>query len=297
MSSPAPPVRSEPITIPGANPHIVSWRESLSQKITEKETQISVLQSKMKTMQRVTDKQKENLESLFSSIEGTLDQVQTSVEMFSKNIYTKIRETKKTLKTLEGSDEVCDLSPLQFRGHHLFVLFKDLYKEAGCFFSKREFDVEPFQLKEEKKKKPVDHQSWLDFLGITDDIGEDPEWLDWLAPIWSLEEHYKMALKEFKKAEGLYKIDYEKLKRMRDKFDKLKNELGSLEKERDAVHSFSEHITKISRSADSNISNGSEEFYDAPTGAVEIQDPNPIIVSPSSPSSPDDFSNAEAIET
>jgi hypothetical protein len=273
--------KSEPISIPGSTPgsnptdsHLESWKSSLSQKITEKESQIKRIKEKLTGVEQLTRRQKHNLEILYEGINGTVVQVEKAIDSFI------IDKTKKEVAQVEQpNSEIPSLSHLQFRGHHIFALFRDMYKQGSRFFSKREFSSEECELKQPPKEQEDEATStkWLNYL-FEDIRTEDTQWMDWLAPIWSLEDLYKNSLEEYKKAEGIYKIEMNRHQNLKDDFQKANSELDILYKEKEALSSFSDTLNgyRMSGSANSSPStNSNDQFYDSTTmGAIEIQPNN-----------------------
>lgn len=218
---------SQPIPIP-RNPHLISWKESLSSKILDKGENISQMKDELEELKKENGKHKKYLDMVYIEIKNTLDKVNSSIEGYSKRVYEKIRETKKNIKNMNESNS----DFIEKKGDELFNLFRNIHKDACNFFSKKEYHTEPSELK--------DKSFWSEY------IEDESEWVDWLSPIWSLEGYYKDLFLDFKKKKKIYDEDLIKINSKEGEIKKMEKELEILEKEYNALNSFSETISNIS---------------------------------------------------
>jgi hypothetical protein len=228
------------------NPYLISWKSSLEKKIIEKENELIRIEKDIDNLVKTSEKQKDEVDLLYNSISKILKQTDVNINNFCDNIKKKIDDNKN--KTEEVLNNINDKGKIiETKGNNLFLLFKDMYKEASNFFSKKEFESKKSTLSKKDN-------TWLSYFSEADYAYEQKEWLEWLSPIWTMEEHYKHSLNEFKIANKKYDIYKKKLENKKESFEKIKKELSLLNKEILALENFSDTITKISLSTPNSYS-------------------------------------------
>jgi len=207
------------------NPHLSSWNNELFQKIKLKNDEIKKMSGNMNELEELNTNKKNELFSLEKTMETTLNNVEKYIENYSNNISDKIKKIQNT-----------KYDNLSNKSKSLFSLYKELYKEAICFFSRKEFKYLPSSLKIHMNDKFL---NWLNSLFEEENYDG---WTDVLTPIWTIENQYNDMEEKYKVLTKVFDDTSKKYEEKKKVYDKLTNDIEKMEKELNTLKEFSEKI-------------------------------------------------------
>lgn len=220
-----------------SNPHLYSWEEDLLQKIDDKEIEKNHFSNEKEKLCDIKNKKEDKISSLNNIIDNTLNTVEKSIQNYSDNIVGKLEEIKNT--KFESTVD---------RSKALFGIYKDLFKDAKVFFSKKEFNYENSSLKKEIKDK-IDENINDKLLSILSYLFEDDNcenWTEILIPIWSMENQYLYMEGKKKKLVDDFNNTVERYEEKKKRYEEAEKDLEKMKKELEALKNFSLKINNFS---------------------------------------------------
>jgi predicted nucleic acid-binding Zn-ribbon protein len=256
------------ISVKTGNPHLSSWELSLSQKISDKEKALKDAERDLVVIRKRNEEHQIGLRKIETLMNDALHKVESSILKYQESVDKSIR----SFNEAHLDDDI------ENKGRKLFVLYKDMYKQACTFFSRKEFNKQATTLCTEPKT--MSEHIWRVFAEITEGSQEDA-WMDWLNPVWSMEEYFENLNTQFQEAKKFNNQSNKKCEDIMTRFEESKEELTALRNEMDALKEFSVKIKKCrSNSLSANNSpkstqNSEPEFYnayDVPSGVSDEDD-------------------------
>ena len=210
------------------HPHITSWCDELSTNIKNKEKKLTGITTSMQILKDTNDSKEKEILSLEKTMNIILDNIEKYIGQYSKKVTDKLND----VKVMGHGDQ-------QHRSVKIFSLYKELFKDACTFFSRREFNTEASELKVGKDNK------FKSYISQIFDDESDNIWTEVLSPIWSLEEQYIDMEIEYKELRKIYQNGVNIFDEQKKVYDKINNEIISIKTQLNIIQEFSSKIKNI----------------------------------------------------